>query len=384
MPRKLKRKLVPLLLVGVLSAACEFPALVQEPQDSLVTYAAQTISAMRTQEPGGAFPTQAATTQPPPTSPPSQPPPATEPPPTAEAPTSAPATSVPGSCSDEILFIDDVTYPDGAEVDPGETFEKTWRLENTGTCTWTEAYRLVFDEGDQMGAPDSVTLPEAIPPGQVVDISVELTAPDEAGTYQGFWKLQDAEGMRFGLGDDAEAAFWVKISVNEPGPRTVTLSIKMGQSGSVRSNNDLREGLLNVGDDGDDDGAQVFAAFDISDIPEDANIDTVEVNFKDFDTLGTPFADLGCLRAYVHDYGTLGSGDYFTGSPSGAIGRWCSADDLETVESDEDFEDAMQDLLGSDWFKIRLQFSDAETDGDSTADMVRFGAMKLIVNYVTE
>lgn len=376
--------ITPLLFLGLLLSACEFPALVQEPADPLVTYAAQTISAMRTQDAGAGLPTQASTTEPPPTAPLTQPPPATEPPPTGEAPTSPPATSAPGSCTDEIRFIDDVNYPDGTEVNPGESFEKTWRLENDGTCTWTGAYRLVFDDGDQMGSPDSVSLPAAVPSGQVVDVSVELTAPDEAGAYQGFWKLQDAEGDRFGLGNGDDAAFWVKINVKEPGPSTATLSATMSQSGSVRSNNDLRQGLLNVGDDADDDGAQVFAAFDISHIPEGANIDTVEVNFKDFDTLGAPFDDLGCLRAYVHDYGTLGSGDYFMGSPSGPIGQWCDADDIESIDSNEDFEDAMQDMLGDDWFKIRLQFNDLESDNDGTADMVRFGAMKLIVSYVID
>jgi hypothetical protein len=378
------RKIIPLLIVGILLAACELPALVQEPEDPLVTYAAQTISAIRTQDAIAGFPTQAPTTQPPPTYPPTQPPPATEPPPTGEAPTAPPATSVSASCNDAILFIDDVNYPDGTEVNPGESFEKTWRLENFGTCTWTSAYQLVFDDGDQMGAPDAVPLPDAVPPGEVVDVSVELTAPEEPGSHQGFWKLRNAEGVRFGLGDESEAAFWVKINVKEPGSSTVTLNVDMGESGSVRSDNDLRQGLLNVGDDGNDDGAQVFAAFDISHIPQDAIIDTVEVNFKDFDMLGAPFSDLGCLRAYMQDYGTLGSGDYFTGSPSNAIGRWCAADQLEAVESDEDFEDAMQDLLGEDWFKIRLQFNELETDNDGAADMVRFGAMKLIVTYVID
>src|SRR5262245_3460834 len=34
--------------------------------------------------------------------------------------------------------------PDGALLKPGETFLKTWALENTGTCTWDASYKLIY------------------------------------------------------------------------------------------------------------------------------------------------------------------------------------------------------------------------------------------------
>src|SRR5512133_2298041 len=83
----------------------------------------------------------------------------TEVPPTA-SPTLDPLAATPTpSCHDSALFVEDVTYPDHTRLDPGEKFTKTWKIQNTGTCTWT-GYTAAFVSGDPMDAPDSVSVPE--------------------------------------------------------------------------------------------------------------------------------------------------------------------------------------------------------------------------------
>ena len=53
---------------------------------------------------------------------------------------------------DQAAFIRDVTVPDGSPFAPGETFTKTWRLQNTGTCTWTTSnYTLVYVADNDFG-----------------------------------------------------------------------------------------------------------------------------------------------------------------------------------------------------------------------------------------
>ena len=42
-----------------------------------------------------------------------------------------------GGYCDWISFVADVTVPDGLPVAPGQILEKTWRLQNIGTCWWT-------------------------------------------------------------------------------------------------------------------------------------------------------------------------------------------------------------------------------------------------------
>jgi hypothetical protein len=78
---------------------------------------------------------------------------------------------------------------------------KTWRLRNTGVTAWGPGYRLGFQAGDQLGAPDLVALPSApVPPGAEVDVSVPLQAPaqDTAGPVAGRWQLQSPGGLWFG------------------------------------------------------------------------------------------------------------------------------------------------------------------------------------------
>jgi hypothetical protein len=115
---------------------------------------------------------------------------------------------------DQAAFVEDVTVPDGTQMSPDEQFTKTWRLENTGTCTWTPAYLVVFDSGDLLDAPASSNMPGYVAPGQTVDISVSMTAPNADGVYEGFWSLEDSSGTRFALGPDADP-FDVQIAVGQ-------------------------------------------------------------------------------------------------------------------------------------------------------------------------
>lgn len=113
-------------------------------------------------------------------------------------------------------FVADVTVPDGTTFNPGAFFVKTWRLKNTGTCTWSKYYGLVFTSGSQLGAPTSVSMPVSVAPGQMVDITVNMKAPTAPGSYRGYWMLKNASGVKFGIGTNADKAFWVDIKVASP------------------------------------------------------------------------------------------------------------------------------------------------------------------------
>jgi hypothetical protein len=125
--------------------------------------------------------------------------------------TTSPAAAAP-AC-DWAQFVADVTVPDGMKFDAGATFTKTWRLRNIGTCTWTTGYSMVFDSGTQMGSTTSVALPTTVAPGQTVDVSVNMTAPNAAGHYIGYWKFKNASGGLFGIGFNATKSWWVEINV---------------------------------------------------------------------------------------------------------------------------------------------------------------------------
>jgi hypothetical protein len=124
------------------------------------------------------------------------------------------APDCPGSGTTIATFIADVTYPDGTIVSPGQNFSKTWRIKNVGTCTWNSDYLLVFDSGKAMNGPNAVQLTDVhIPPGETLDISVALTAPETPGTYRGDWKFRDPHGNIFGLTNGNP--IWVEIEVDD-------------------------------------------------------------------------------------------------------------------------------------------------------------------------
>ena len=208
------------------AVACNLPfSAAPTPQDigMVYTQAAQTVVAQLTQvAPGG--PTSGADGQPSATSSlPGQPsatatlaPTNTPLPPTATekpAPTATPRpTATPLPCN-LASFVKDVNVPDGTTFAPGAAFTKSWRLRNAGSCTWDSGYRLVFFKGQDMDG-TTTRLPKVVEPGETVDVSVNLVAPDATGTYQGYWMLRDVDG-RFGIGSDGETPFWVKIRVKE-------------------------------------------------------------------------------------------------------------------------------------------------------------------------
>jgi hypothetical protein len=112
-------------------------------------------------------------------------------------------------------FIKDITIPDGTELTTGMHFQKIWRVENTGSCTWTPNYQIVFYHGDILGASDTLNLRNFVNPGQTTDITVSMIAPTANGDYNGYWKIMDPKGKTFGGGSDGNTALRVNINVSD-------------------------------------------------------------------------------------------------------------------------------------------------------------------------
>jgi hypothetical protein len=114
-------------------------------------------------------------------------------------------------------FVADVTFADNNMksppfIKPGESFVKTWRVQNTGTCTWTSNYKLLYAYGNIAGAQmggQPLSIPGNVAPGQTVDLSVTLIAPLTPLIYQGFWQIENASVKRFGQ------TIWVGITTTQ-------------------------------------------------------------------------------------------------------------------------------------------------------------------------
>lgn len=97
-----------------------------------------------------------------------------------------------------LFYIRDVTIPDGTRLKAGETFTKTWEVQNIGGCAWRAGFTFQHVGGDSMrGTP--ITLTEAIPTGAKREISIELVVPIGInGIIESAWRMADDTGSFFG------------------------------------------------------------------------------------------------------------------------------------------------------------------------------------------
>jgi hypothetical protein len=112
-------------------------------------------------------------------------------------PTSALAPSGGPTGCDNAIYVSDVTIPDGTTVEAGKYFTKTWKVSNTGSCTWTATYQLIFISGDSMGG-KATAIGKIVKPGESADISVVLTSSSAAGNITGVWRLSNDKAQPFG------------------------------------------------------------------------------------------------------------------------------------------------------------------------------------------
>ncbi len=137
---------------------------------------------------------------------------------TATVPTQPTAPPVPPTaapCVNGMRFVADLNLDDNnmqspPPISPGQPFSKGWRIQNSGTCAWTTAYRLVFVSGNVPGASmggQPTAIQGFVNAGQQYDIFVNLVAPLSPGVYQGIWQMVDDQNRPFG------DRIWVGITV---------------------------------------------------------------------------------------------------------------------------------------------------------------------------
>ncbi len=157
------------------------------------------------------------------------------------------AGSPAGACTDKAAFYGDVSVPDDSLFRQGDSFTKTWRVRNEGTCTWGPGYGLVLLSGEPMNAPDSVPMPETAP-GKISNISVDMTAPQQGGPHYGDWGFQNPAGQSFGVGINARDPVWIKITVNWIAPTPEIASNQGRESGTCQAqrNSDYESQVLTL------------------------------------------------------------------------------------------------------------------------------------------
>ena len=199
MTHKMKSTLVIIALLGLtLLAACSSATPTVAPTadlGSVRTEAAATVLARVTQElaltPSETpLPTATAIPQATNTPEPTQAPSAT-----ATVSGTAAVTETAAAVTDNKAKYVSQSVPDGTIFQPGETFTMTWRIQNVGVTTWKPTYMLRFYSGNNFGAPNEIPIDKEVPPGQTLDITLDMKAPTTPGEYRSDWVMStDARG----------------------------------------------------------------------------------------------------------------------------------------------------------------------------------------------
>jgi hypothetical protein len=100
-------------------------------------------------------------------------------------------------CVDQARFIEDLSVPDGSQVEPGALIDKRWSVMNSGTCNWGPGYRLVRTDSGSLGGPAELALYPARA-GEAAIWQVLLTAPREPGGHLASWQAKTPTGELFG------------------------------------------------------------------------------------------------------------------------------------------------------------------------------------------
>lgn len=108
------------------------------------------------------------------------------------------------------------TVQDDTRYAPGAQFNMTWRILNAGQSTWTTAYRLRFYSGETFGTTREIFLDREVKPGEAVDITVPMTAPNKVGEYRSDWVMSNEQLRNF------NQPVFLKIVVAAPATATVT------------------------------------------------------------------------------------------------------------------------------------------------------------------
>jgi hypothetical protein len=211
-----RRPLITLLLIGILLASCAGQPAPGEPTpdiEATIAAGAQTMAASIFQTQTAAAPTATNTSSPTVTvtAGPSSTPLALPSPfasatqgiiffasatPTGTFYTATPNPSTLSYGCNNMLLVQSFTEPAGP-FKPGQEFTQKWQVANTGTCDWLYLYHLAHVSGDRLGG-NGGRLSNKIEPGKWTTLSVDLEAPNSAGTYTANWRFAHADGTYFG------------------------------------------------------------------------------------------------------------------------------------------------------------------------------------------
>ena len=140
-------------------------------------------------------------------------------------------------CTFDAELVEDIAIENSSDISAQDEFTKTWRVKNIGTCEWDKDVELAFVSGDsiEQGQTEDIINTKK---DESINVSVNLTAPSVAGTYQAIWKLTDNEGSEFG--DPLPLAVVVKAPVVVPEKADLIVTSVKTEPAEVRQGSPIK------------------------------------------------------------------------------------------------------------------------------------------------
>merc|ERR1711998_627479 len=137
---------------------------------------------------------------------------------------------VPAPCAfpRKAKFVADETEAAGvtgrsSTMKPSQSFTQRWRMVNSGDTAWRAGCRIKHVGADKLGheTGEKEISSGPVEPGTEIVIELPLVAPEGEGEYWSYWRMQTADGTRFGdrvwvhcfVNNDTESdsANWVEV-----------------------------------------------------------------------------------------------------------------------------------------------------------------------------
>ena len=288
--------------------------------------------------------------------------------------------------------IGDVALSGTRVVFPSTTTTYTLTATNDADSVTATAQVVVTTEVRLPTIDSFIATPGTITSGESSTLSWSVSDATTVNIDQGIgdvaltgsWELSPTTTTTYTLtatNDDGSVTATAQVVVTTEAQYTVTLYSITTEDGNVREGGPgLNPHDLIVGDESNNRARQCFLSFDISEIPTSATIKSASLALSVGEKLGWPFANLGSLRVYNDQYGTLDSGDFTSGFPTGQMYTYHSLPNIPFTSSTLISKIQNRVNAGDSRFQVRLQFED-KTNYDGRIDAMRLAQPRLVITY---
>ena len=92
-------------------------------------------------------------------------------------------------------IVSDKPY-DGASFRPGDSFDKSWTIKNTGSATWEAGWEFEYKGGEDMSPTGDFYIGQQVKPGGTITLVIEVDAPkitqkDSGKVFVMTWSLNN-------------------------------------------------------------------------------------------------------------------------------------------------------------------------------------------------